>query len=162
MSQRLRFSIGQAFVPLVVFPLLGPVLWLLTLVIPLALLSLVTFGLGGMLYFQFLGAWWLPGLYILLAPPFLVTGVLIGLASLALGRLSLLATLLAAELAFCAYFAATYWIGGDTANDYANLRASFFKSPSSVITILIAATGCWFVRRAWAGPSPSGGVRTIS
>jgi tetratricopeptide (TPR) repeat protein len=140
-----------AIAPLFVFPLIGPAAVALTMAAPLAILGLFTLGPGGLLYYLFLGGWWLPGLYKLLAPPFVLTGIFVALAGVTVARPSIIIALIAAEFAFTAYFAFWLLIPGGVemvAPDYANLWAGFRKTPWSVVLVLIATAGCWFLTRA--------------
>jgi lipoprotein NlpI len=148
-----RFAIA----PLIVFPLIGPALAVLVVAVPLALVSLFTPGPGGLLYFLFLGGWWIPGFYSLLAPPFFVTGILVALAGLVIRRFLLVVALVAAEFAFLAYFAFWHWLqsGAETSvPDYANLRSGFFGTAGSVLLVLVATAGCWLVLRFIKASAP--------
>jgi len=100
------------------------------------------------LYYLFLGGWWLPALYKLLAAPFFAAGLFVAATQLLLGRPSLLAALAAAGIAFAAYFAGWFYlIGIETiARDYANIFSSL-QSPWTAALVLLAATACWYVTR---------------
>jgi tetratricopeptide (TPR) repeat protein len=144
---RRRLVIG----PVLVFPLVGPAAAALTVAAPLALLGLFTLGPGGLAYYALLAAWWLPGMYKLLAPPFLLTGIFVALAGIFAARLSIVVALIAAELAFSTYFALWLLIPGGVeivAPDYANLWAGFRGTPWSVLLVLVATAVCWRLARA--------------
>jgi tetratricopeptide (TPR) repeat protein len=145
---RRRVSVG----PVLVYPLFGPAAMGLTMAVPLAILGLFTLGPGGLLYYVILAGWWLPGLYKLFAPPFLLTGIFIGLTGVFITRWSsIIVAMIAAELAFSAYFGIWLLIPGEVeavAPDYAKLWPSLRGSPASVLPVLTATAGCWFLMRA--------------
>ena len=149
-GQERPHAAGSAIGPVLVFPLVGPAAVALTMAAPLALLGLFTLGPGGLLYYLFLAGWWMPGLYRLLAPPFLLTGIFIALAGVIVARPSIIVALAAAEFAFSAYFGFWLLIPGGVemvAPDYANLWAGFRVTPWSVVVVLIATAACWGLTR---------------
>jgi hypothetical protein len=151
MTVQERSSRRQIAITLLVFPLVGPTAAALTIAVPLALLGLFTLGPGGLLYYLFLAAWWLPGMYKLLAPPFLLAGVFVAFAGAIVTRPSILVAFIAAELAFSVYFA--FWLlvpGGVEAVvfDYAKVWSVFRGQPWSVLIILVATAACWLLIRA--------------
>jgi tetratricopeptide (TPR) repeat protein len=147
-DERPRSARRFALAPLLVYPLLGPAAVALIIAGPLALLSLFVLGPGGVLYYLFLGGWWLPALYQLLAAPFFAAGLCVAAIQYLRGRPSLLAALAAAGSAFAAYFAGWFYLLGidASARDYANISSSL-QSPSTAALVLLAATACWYVSR---------------
>lgn len=146
-----RFAVAT----LLVFPIAGPAAVAFTMAGPLAVAGLFSLGPGGAFYAIFLALWWLPGLYELLAPPFLLTAASFLLASWIVRQTTLVLSLLAAELAFFVYFTAWHFVPGGLdalSHDYANLRAGFLRSPGAIFGVLIATAICWWiVRRVTAG-----------
>lgn len=137
-------------IPLLVYPLVGPAAVALVIAVPLAILGLFILGPGGLVYYLFLAAWWLPGLYKLLGPPFLLTRIGVALAGLFVPQRSIILALIAAELAFSLYFGIWILIPGGVeivAPDYANFSAGIRGSPWSVLFVLAATAVCWFVMR---------------
>jgi tetratricopeptide (TPR) repeat protein len=150
------------FAALVVFPLVGPLAIALAVGGPLVLMGLFVLGPGGLLYYFMLMTWWLPALYALLALPYFLTGVLVTLAGVLLRRSSLAIALIAAELAFVIYLAASYLAFGRViaigAPDHANI-APMLRSPGSALVILVGAAICWFIIRRIARPPAVQGSR---
>jgi tetratricopeptide (TPR) repeat protein len=143
-------GLPSAIAAVVVYPLIGPGALVLTMAVPLAVIGLFVLGPGGLLYYFLLAGWWLPGLYALFAPPFLLTGILVALAGWIGGRFSLLAAVAATEVAFLAYFAFWYLLPGGIGIfffDYANLWGSFSRNPWTGIFVLPGTVASWYVLR---------------
>jgi tetratricopeptide (TPR) repeat protein len=143
------------FASLIVFPVVGPGAIALAAGLPLAVMGLFILGPGGLLYYLILMIWWMPALYAVLALPYFLTGVLVALAGVVLGRASLLVALIAAEFAFAAYLAVSYLIFGRIVAigtpDYVNF-ASMLRAPGAVLVVLAGAAICWFVVHRVARP----------
>jgi tetratricopeptide (TPR) repeat protein len=134
---------------LIVFPLVGPIAIVLVIGLPLAVLGLFALGPGGVLYYFVLMTWWAPALYLLLAAPYFLAGILIAVAASVFKRFSLVTSIIATEVAFCGYLAFCYLAFGSVAIfgfDFANM-ASMLQSPSSAVVILAGAWASWFVMR---------------
>lgn len=101
-----------AILAVVIFPLFGPLLFGLGPSLLLAVLGLLTLGVASIPYSAMYFLWWLPSLYLTLAPPFLATGLLyaLGRRLRSLPALGVLA--LAALVAFPGTIGTWYWATG--------------------------------------------------
>ncbi len=107
-----RFAIA----PLVIFSLIGPLAMSIVVAVLFALLGLFTpVGLGIALYYLLLAFFWLPLLYLLLAPPFFLTGLLVSLFGRFFGEPSFPVAVLAGWIVFLPYFGLSYFLPAATA-----------------------------------------------
>ena len=151
---RLRLTdVGRArtaIVSLIVFPLVGPLALALTVAVPGAIVGLFSYGPVGLIYFLALVVSLMPALYALLDPAYLCVGVLTAMVEVIVKRLSLLGTLLTAEIAFVAYFAVWNWLPGiRLSGAHARMSSDLLQSPAWMAPmVLIGTAACWFVLRA--------------
>jgi Tfp pilus assembly protein PilF len=157
-----------AIASIAAFPLIGPLSVALLLAIPLAAMSLLSLGPGGLLYALVLGTWWLSFLYPMLAPPFLVAGVIFAIIAIATHRAALLVGLLATELSFLAYlplwFSAPEVIASFVPDHAVEAWSGFFRSPASVLVVLAAGASCSLtvrsIGRRFFAPVSAAGMQT--
>lgn len=113
MSAERRIVSPQRLLAVVmVFALLGPIVWALMFVVLFGTFGMVTMGpaaiFAGLMYFF----WWLPSIYAVFGPPFLLAGMLYALAVRVFAPESLVSALIAAIVAFPAYLGVRYWVMG--------------------------------------------------
>jgi len=137
--------VRTAIVPLIVFPLVGPLAPVLMVAVAGAIVGLFSYGPVGLLYFLALLVAGMPGWYAFFGPGYLCAGVLTAMVEVILKRLSLLGALLATEIAFVVYFAFWNWLGGIGGT---RLSGSDSRPALTVPIVLIGAVACWFVLRA--------------
>lgn len=158
-----RFSAASAFMALFVYPIVGPGALVLVMVLPLATIGLFALGPGGVIYYLVLASWWLGEIYQLLAPPFLLTGLLVGLSGRTGARAPLLVAVAATEIAFFVYFGFWQLVPGGVAavlHDYANLWSGFSASPWSAVAVLPGTIAGWYVCRRLAPPASAAAPRS--
>ena len=131
-----------------VFALVGPIVWALVFVVLFGTFGIVSMGplaiFAGLVYFF----WWLPAIYLHLGPPFLLTGVLYALAVRLFAPQSLVTALLAAAVAFLAYLGVRYWVMGSFDTPGSRLGPSFFSDPWGVAGFaVLGVVPCWWLLR---------------
>ena len=147
-------SLPRLIAIVLVFALLGPIVWALIFVVLFGTIGIVTMGpmaiFAGLMYFS----WWLPAIYVLLGPPFLLTGVLYAAAVRLFAPGSLVSALLAGAVAFAAYLGAYYWLTGSFDTPSSRLGPSFLADPWSIAWIaVLGVLPCWWLTRDWDRPT---------
>ena len=90
---------------------------------------------------------WVTSLYVALAIPFLLTGLLYALAVRFFAPESLLTALIAAGIAFAGYLGALYWRTGTLEIATRALGPGFWSDPWNILNALLGTVACWWLVR---------------
>lgn len=152
MSAESRVSRERLLAIVFVFPLLGPTVGSIFFVLLFGTVGMLSMGplaiFAGLTYFF----WWLPSLYAVYGPPFLLTGLLYALAVRCSAPLSLLNALIAAVVAFSAYLGARYVLTGGIVQSDLRLGPNIWGNPGAIAgMILIGVVPSWWLVRERGG-----------
>jgi hypothetical protein len=115
--------------------------------IPLAVMGLFTLGPSALLYALALAIFWLPASYVVLAPPFLLTGLIVAVILRKKGSVTLIDAAIASLFAFSAYFVITILVIGTIPfRDWITLpprEQTFGAYTSAVILLPVTTAICW-------------------
>ena len=131
----------------ITFMLLGPLVPGLLFVLIFAISGLFSMGLdallGGLTHFF----WWLPSLYVVYGPPFLLTGIVCALAA-RFHRLSLLAALLSGAIAFSLYLGIRYLMFGTLEEADKVIGPGAWSGVGIVVGLVtVSVLPCWWIVR---------------
>jgi hypothetical protein len=137
----------RSLVIAITFMLVGPLVPGLLFVLMFSTAGIFTMGPGaifaGLMYFFF----WLPSLYVVYALPFLLTGILCALAA-RFHRLSLLAALASAAIAFGVYLGVRYLMFGTLMEADKIIGHGAWAGVGSVIAqVAVSVLPCWWLVR---------------
>jgi hypothetical protein len=143
-----RVSPQRLLAIVVVFTFLGPTVGAMLFVVLFGTVGIITMGpfaiFGGLMYFF----WWLPSLYAVYGPPFLLTGLLYALAVRFFAPASLLNAVIAGAVGFAVYLGARYGLTGSLAETDKIIGPHAWSEPQSIAgMILIGVVPSWWLVR---------------